>query len=90
MPLPLFSSEPSSPRSSTVAFGSPVKRVTLKSKAFDALQGVNIYHIGLKTLAYTWLALMLWFAWKITPFSGAWTLSQRNDRIPIRQSNIAR
>jgi hypothetical protein len=90
MPLPLFSSEPSSPNSSTAAFGSPVKHGTIKNKAFNALQDFNIAHFAFKTMAYTWLAFMIWVAWKISPFSGSWTLPQRTDRVPIRQSNIAR
>jgi hypothetical protein len=90
MPLPFFSSEPSSPNLSTTAFGSPVKNGSLKNKAINALQDFNIAHFAFKTMAYAWLALMAWVAWKISPFSGAWTLPQRTDRVPIRQTNIAR
>jgi hypothetical protein len=89
MPLPLFSSQPPSPSLPT-GFGSPVNDATLKTKAINALQEVNICHIFFKAVAYTWLAVMIWVAWKISPFSGAWTLPQRPERIPIRQANIAR
>jgi hypothetical protein len=90
MPLPLFSSEPPSPNLTATAFGSPVKGVTLKTKAINALQDFKIYHFAFKAMAYIWLALMVWMAWKISPFSGAWTRPQQTDRIPIRQTNIAR
>lgn len=90
MPLPLFSSESSSSNLPTDAFGSPFRDVTIKMKAINALQDINIYHFAFKTMAYTWLAFMIWIAWKISPFSGAWTLPRRTDRIPIRQTNIAR
>jgi hypothetical protein len=89
MPLPLFSSQPPSPSFPT-GFGSPVKDATLKTKAINALQDVNICHISFKAVAYTWLVVMIWAAWKISPFSGAWTLPQRPGRIPIRQAKIAR
>jgi hypothetical protein len=89
MPLPLFSSQPPS-RSLPTGFGSPVKDATLKTKAINALQEVNIRHISFKAVAYTWLVVMIWAAWKISPFSGAWTLPQRPDQNAIRQTNIAR
>jgi hypothetical protein len=90
MPLPLFSSGTSSPNSSPTTFGSHIKHGSLKNKAINALQDLNIYHFAFKTVAYSWLAFIAWMAWKISPFSGAWTLPQRTDKVPIRGSNIAR
>jgi hypothetical protein len=90
MPLPLFSSGTSSPNPLPTAFGSHIKRGSLKNKAINALQDFNIYHFAFKTVAYSWLAFIVWMAWKISPFSGAWTLPQRTDSVPIRWNNIAR
>jgi hypothetical protein len=90
MPLPLFSSGTSSLYPSPTTFGSHIQRDSLKNKAIDALQDLNIYHFAFKTVAYSWLAFIAWMTWKISPFSGAWTLPQRTDRVPIRQNNVAR
>jgi hypothetical protein len=90
MPLPIFSSGTPYPNSSPTTFGSHIKRSSLKNKAIDALQDFNIYHFAFKTVAYSWLAFIAWIAWKISPFSGAWTLPQRADRVPVLQSNVVR
>jgi hypothetical protein len=65
-------------------------RIRLLHRIEDYIDDIDWRHVAFKTLAYTYLAFILFIAWQILPIAGHWDRPGDADKVPINYQSFAR
>jgi len=57
--------------------------IRLLHEAEDVVDDINWLHVAFKTVAYSYIAFILWITWQVLPLPGHWSTSASSDTMPM-------